>query len=248
MNCQGGPIVGRLPSRSGARRRFPSTVVRRTSASTPCPRYTTSRAAAARCVATDPAPISGPGDTAGNRAPARTTDHVVQVTAGIDVMDDRLVYVRRESQHGESTTGCTCKPARPVPAPPGSDNGPCVNVVGPMFPGILSPNRDYGDVDPAADRLDSTACSRRRRSASRARTSAWRTSAAGRPTAAATSRAIRPQAGGRPDRFGSGHVSHASTRRSALCGRCRAAHRWATVRSANLVAFIPNICPDRSHA
>ena len=56
---------------------------------------------------------------------------------------------------------------------------------------------DYGDdVAGPVVRLDSTA-RRRSRSAARAVASAWRTSPAWSPTAAATSRAIRPQAGGR---------------------------------------------------
>ena len=62
------------------------------------------------------------------------------------------------------------------------------------------------------------------RSASRAASSAWRTSTTGSPTAASTSRAIRPHAGGRRlDGFDTGHGVSAHSGRRGMASELRAA-------------------------
>ena len=64
------------------------------------------------------------------------------------------------------------------------------------------------------------AISSRRRSTSTAAVSAWRTTAAETPTAAATSRAIAPHRGGRRfEGLVAGQIEHARTKRSALSSR-----------------------------
>ena len=68
-------------------------------------------------------------------------------------------------------------------------------------------------------------------------------------SAAATWRATVAQRGGRRllGRVG-GHSVQASTKRSALSGRCLVAQRWAVVRSANGCATIEKMHPERSQA
>ena len=87
------------------------------------------------------------------------------------------------------------------------------------------------------------------RSASSAVARASRTWAAGAPTARATARATTDHRGGlRRDGRDSGHFEQVRTSRSALSGRRRAAHLWATVRSLKGFRVMAKTCPERSQA
>ena len=78
---------------------------------------------------------------------------------------------------------------------------------------------------------------------------ASRTWAAGAPTAAATARATTDHRGGRRrDGRDSGQLEQARISRSALSGRFRTAHLWATVRSLKGFADIVKTRPERSQA
>ena len=66
---------------------------------------------------------------------------------------------------------------------------------------------------------------------------------------AARLRATSAQRGGRRlEGRVAGHCSQAITTRSAFVGRSRAAHLWATVRSANRRVCMVKIRPERNQA